>query len=221
MPLYRDRADAGKRLASQLIAYARSHDPIVLALPRGGVPVGYEVAKALGAPLDVYIVRKIGVPGYEELAMGAVAADGSYVVDASTIESLGITQDRFHAALERELAELKRREAAYRDGRPEPKLAGRSVIVVDDGLATGASMYSAIAALRQRKPADIAVAVPVAPVETCRILATAADHVFCPHQPAYFGSVGFYYDNFRQVGDDEVRELLARAAREKATWKVA
>jgi len=221
MPLYRDRSDAGKQLASQLIAYARSHNPIVLALPRGGVPVGYEVAKALGAPLDVYIVRKIGVPGYPELAMGAVATDGSYVVDASTIESLGITPGRFHAALEGELVELKRREAAYRDGRPKPELAGRYVIVVDDGLATGASMYSAIAALRQCKPAAIAVAVPVAPVETCRMLATVADQVFCPHQPAYFGSVGFYYDNFRQVGDDEVRELLARAASQRATWKVA
>lgn len=221
MPLYRDRADAGRKLASHLIEYARHRRPIVLALPRGGVPVGYEIARALGAPLDVYIVRKVGVPGYEELAMGAVAADGSYVVDTSTIESLGITQDHFHAALERELVELKRRETTYRDGRPEPELAGRSVIVVDDGLATGASMYSAIAALRQRKPAEIAIAVPVAPKETCQKLATVADRVFCPHQPAYFGSVGFYYDDFRQVGDDEVRDLLARAAQERPAWKVA
>ena len=221
MPLYRDRADAGKQLASQLIAYARSHNPIVLALPRGGVPVGYEVAKALGAPLDVYIVRKIGVPGYEELAMGAVAADGSYVVDASTIESLGIDPRPLSRRTRRELAELKRREAAYRDGRPEPELAGRSVIVVDDGLATGASMYSAIAALRQRKPADIAVAVPVAPWKRAGCSRRWRTDVFCPHQPAYFGSVGFYYDDFRQVGDDEVRELLARAARQGATWKVA
>lgn len=221
MSLYRDRADAGRKLASYVLDYARSRRPVVLALPRGGVPVGYEIAKALGAPLDVYIVRKVGVPGHEELAMGAIASDGSYVVDEATMESLGITQEHFRAALERELAELKRREIAYRDDRPEPELTGRNVIVVDDGLATGASMYSAVAALRQRSPAEIAVAVPVAPAETCRTLERLADRVFCPHQPTYFGSVGFYYDDFAQTSDSEVRDLLARALRESASWKVA
>src|SRR5581483_4051344 len=143
--------------------------------------------------------------------MGGVASDGSYVIDEATMESLGITQEHFQAAMERELAELKRRERAYRDDRPDPELAGRSLIVVDDGLATGASMYSAVAALRQRKPAEIVVAVPVAPAETCRALERVADRVICPHRPAYFGAVGFYYDDFAQTRDDEVRELLARA----------
>jgi len=209
--LYRDRADAGRRLAGELVEYARGREPIVLALPRGGVPIGYEVANALGAPLDVYIVRKLGVPGREELAMGAVASDGSYVVDEATVAASGVTRGQFQTTLARELAELRRREAAYRGKRPEPSLKGKDVILVDDGLATGASMYSAIAALRQRGPAEIAVAVPVAPAQACRTLGRYADRVFCPHQPEDFGAVGYYYEDFAQVGDDEVRRLLERA----------
>ncbi|MGC1380853.1 MAG: phosphoribosyltransferase [Candidatus Baltobacteraceae bacterium] len=221
MSLFFDRADAGRRLAASLVEYASQRDPFVLALPRGGVPVGYEVARALNAPLDVYVVRKLGVPGHEELAMGAVAADGSYVVDESTIDAAGITYEAFAATLTRELAELKRREIAYRGDRPEPNLAGKTAILVDDGLATGASMYSAIAALRQRRPAEIAVAVPVAPADTCVALQRIADRVFCPNQPAYFGAVGLYYQNFAQVDDEEVRRLLARAEAERKRWKVA
>ncbi len=211
MSLYRDRADAGRRLAAGLTEYARGREPIVLALPRGGVPVGYEVAKALGVPLDVYIVRKLGVPGREELAMGAVASDGSYVVDEATVAASGVTRAQFQTTLARELAEVRRRETAYRGKRPEPSLPGKNIILVDDGLATGASIYSAIAALRQRGPAEIAVAVPVAPAHACRTLERYADRVFCPHQPEDFGAVGYYYENFAQVGDDEVRRLLERA----------
>ncbi len=221
MALFGDRADAGRQLAQYLAEYAHERKPIVLALPRGGVPVAYEVAKALNAPLDVYIVRKLGVPGHEELAMGAVASDGSYVVDESTIGLAGVTLEGFNATLARELAELRRRETVYRGDRPEPELAGKSVILVDDGLATGASMYAAISALRQRKPAEIAVAVPVAPIETCRSLQRCADRVFCPNLPENFGAVGYYYADFAQTGDDEVRRLLERAARENDPWKVA
>lgn len=221
MALFYDRADAGRQLATYLIEYAQGRDPIVLALPRGGVPVGYEVAEALGAPLDVYIVRKLGVPGHEELAMGAVASDGSYVIDEATIDIAGVTRKEFQATLRHELAELRRREVAYRDDRPEPNLSSRTVILVDDGLATGASMYSAVAALRQRKPAQVAVAVPVAPADTCRSLEHVADRVFCPNQPIYFGAVGLYYANFAQVSDQEVRHLLNQAQRKREPWKVA
>ena len=220
-PLFDDRADAGRQLGACLIEYARGRNPIVLALPRGGVPVAYEVARALHAPLDVYIVRKLGVPWHEELAMGAVASDGSYVVDEATIELAGVTREEFQTTLMRELAELRRREAEYREGRPEPNFSGRTVILVDDGLATGASMYSAVAALRQRKPAQIAVAVPVAPPDTCRSLQHVADRVFCPNQPTYFGAVGLYYADFAQVSDEEVRRLLNMAQRNGEPWKVA
>jgi len=221
MALFFDRADAGRQLAACLLEYARGRDPIVLALPRGGVPVAYEVAKALAAPLDVCVVRKLGVPGHEEVAMGAVASNGGYVIDESTLDVAGVTREAFNATLAREFAELKRREIAYRGERPEPSLAGKTVILVDDGLATGASMYAAATALRERDPAAIAVAVPVAPAETCGALRQVADRVICPNQPVYFGAVGLYYANFAQVGDDEVRRLLARADAERKQWKVA
>jgi predicted phosphoribosyltransferase len=219
MALFSDRADAGRRLAEYLRGYAQGRDVIVLALPRGGVPVAYEIAKALAAPLDVYVVRKLGVPWHPELAMGAVASGGTYVVDEATIQMAGVTDEEFEATLLRELAELNRRESAYRDGRPEPDLTGKSVILVDDGLATGASMYSAVSALRQREPAEIAVAVPVAPADTCAALEQRADRVFCPHRLQRFGAVGFYYADFTQVGDDEVRRLLKAA--HGGSWKVA
>jgi putative phosphoribosyl transferase len=221
MPLFRDRADAGRQLAAELEQYRGKSDVIVLALPRGGVPIAYEIARALGAPLDVYLVRKLGVPGHEELAMGAVAADGSYVVDEGTIDAASVSQQAFQSELVHEFGELKRREWAYRDDLPEPQLSDKIVIVVDDGLATGSSMYSAVSALRQRKPREIVVAVPVAPSETCRSLQAVADRVVCPNQPPYFGAVGFYYEDFTQVSDDEVRRLLADAQRKGAAWKVA
>ncbi len=220
MILFSDRADAGRQLGEYLRDYRRGYDVIVLALPRGGVPVGYEVAKALAAPLDVYVVRKLGVPWHPELAMGAVASGGTYVVDEATIEIARVTDEEFEATLLRELAELKRRESVYRDGRPEPDLSGKRVIVVDDGLATGASMYSAVAALRRREPAEIAVAIPVAPVDACAALEHHADRVFCPHRFEHFGAVGLYYADFSQVGDDDVRRVLNQAARDRS-WKAA
>lgn len=219
--LFDDRADAGRQLASQLQQYRQRDDTIVLALPRGGVPVAYEIARTLHLPLDVYIVRKLGVPGHEELAMGAVASDASYVMDEAMMKSLGITLGEFQTVLVHEFAEIKRREAAYRDDRPEPTVSGKSAIVVDDGLATGSTMYSAVSALRQRKPREIVVAVPVAPPDTCAALARLADRVVALHRPAYFGAVGLYYADFSQVGDDEVRRLLNRAEVEAAAWKVA
>jgi len=220
-PIFDDRADAGRQLASQLQEYRQHADAVVLALPRGGVPVAYEIARALRLPLDVYIVRKLGVPGHEELAMGAVASDASYVMDDGMIQRLGITPRQFQSVLVHEFAEIKRREAAYRDDRPEPDVTARSVIVVDDGLATGSTMYSAVSALRQRRPREIVVAVPVAPPETCAALARVADRVVCPHQPVYFGAVGVYYADFGQVSDGEVRRLIDRAGTERAAWKVA
>jgi putative phosphoribosyl transferase len=221
MALFRNRADAGRQLAKHLERYSLDPNAIVLGLPRGGVPVAYEIAVALKLPLDVYIVRKLGVPWHEELAMGAVAADGSCVVDQGIIESAGIGVAEFRQTLERELAELRRRESLYRDDRPHPDLERKNVIVVDDGLATGASMFSAISALRRRNPAQIVVAVPVAPADTVRRLEQSADRVVCPHQPPYFGAVGLYYQNFTQTTDGDVRRLLADAEHQRILWKVA
>lgn len=221
MPIFMDRIDAGQQLAAELSSYARRRDIIVLALPRGGVPVAYEIAKTLHVPLDVFIARKLGVPGHEEVAMGAVATGGRCVVDESVMQRAGVTPQQFQAVFDRELEELKRREAAYRNDRPEPVVANATVIVVDDGLATGASMYSTIAALRRSKPAQLVVAIPVAPFETCAWLRQVSDRVVCPNQLAYFGAVGSYYANFAQVTDDEVRYLLSRAEVEREQWNVA
>jgi putative phosphoribosyl transferase len=219
---YRDRREAGMILASGLQDYADNPKTIALALPRGGVPVGYEVATRLHAPLDVYVVRKLGVPGHEELAMGALAGDGSCVLDRHLIESVGISQGMLDSAIERESAELRRRQLAYRDGRPERQLAGKVVILVDDGLATGSTMYAAVRAVRSHDPAVIVVAVPVGARQTCALLQTVADHVVCPLQPMFFGAVGLYYDDFSQVADDEVRRILAHAALlESSRWQAA
>jgi putative phosphoribosyl transferase len=209
---FRDRAEAGRHLAGLLRGYAGRDDVIVLALPRGGVPVAYEVAKALGVPLDVFMVRKLGVPRHEELAMGAIASGGVLVLDEGLIRSLGIGTAQVQQAIAAEVRELDRRERVYRDGRGPPQLEGRTVILVDDGLATGATMRAAALAVREHRPARIVIAVPVAAAETCRELRDDADEIVCVATPRPFGAVGLWYDNFAQTSDEEVRALLARAA---------
>jgi predicted phosphoribosyltransferase len=209
---FRDRREAGRALAAQLGAYANRSDVIVLALPRGGVPVAYEVARALRAPLDVFIVRKLGLPGQEELAMGAVASGGVRVLNEPLVRVLGITDRVIDGVASRERQELARREQLYRGDRPPLDVRGRIVILVDDGLATGATMHAAVAALRRQQPARIVVAVPVAAPETCERLRLVADDVLCLTTPAEFQSVGIWYDDFAQTSDDEVRSLLGRAA---------
>ncbi|MGZ4108930.1 MAG: erythromycin esterase family protein [Actinomycetota bacterium] len=212
-PLFRDRRDAGRTLANLLQRYRDRHDVVVLALPRGGVPVAYEVASALEAPLDVFLVRKLGVPGHDELAMGAIASGGVVVLNEDVVRGLGIPAETIEAVAEREGRELERRERAYRDGRPMPDVAGRTVILVDDGLATGSSMRAAIVALRERRPARIVVAVPAAPESTCRELRVEVDEVVCATTPSPFYAVGQSYWEFDQVTDEEVRELLEAARR--------
>jgi predicted phosphoribosyltransferase len=209
---FRDRRDAGRMLAAHLGRYARRPDVLVLALPRGGVPVAAEVARALGAPLDVFIVRKLGVPRYEELAMGAVATGGVRVLNESVIRGLRIPDKVVDAVTASEQDELLRRERVYRGDRPPPDLRGRTVILVDDGLATGATMQAALAALRQQRPAGIVVAVPVAATETCHALQAEADDVVCVVTPEPFYAVGAWYSDFTQTSDEEVRAMLASAA---------
>src|SRR6267378_8331191 len=212
--LFRDRREAGRVLAEKLAAYANRPDVLVLALPRGGVPVAYEVARALGAPLDVFVVRKLGVPGYEELAMGAVATGGVRVLNEQLVERLGIPDDMIDAVAAREQQELARRERLYRGGRPPPDVRGRTVILVDDGLATGATMRAAIMALRQLQPARIVAAIPTASPETCEELRAEVDDVICAITPEPFLAVGHWYEDFSQTTDDEVRDLLARQQRQ-------
>src|SRR3981189_1608052 len=208
--LFRDRRDAGRLLAEKLAAYANRPDALVLALPRGGVPVAYEVARALGAPRGVFVVRKHGVPGYEELAMGAVATGGVRVLNDQLVERLGIPEHIIDAVAARERRELARRERHYRDGRPPPGVRGRTVILVDDGLATGATMHAAIRALRQQQPARIVVAVPTASPETCEAMRAEVDDVVCAITPEPFHAVGLWNQDFSQTTDEEVRDLLAR-----------
>ena len=208
---FRDRREAGRRLADKLTAYAHRPEVVVLALPRGGVPVAFEVARALGAPLDVFVVRKLGVPGQEELAIGAVATGGVRVLNAELVAALDIPARVLEAVTEREQQELARRESLYRGDRPAPELRGKTAILVDDGLATGASMFAAVQALRQRQPAHIVVAVPVAPPETCEALRTVVDDVLCAMTPEPFHAVGRWYENFDQTTDDEVHALLEEA----------
>lgn len=210
---YRDRRQAGRALALQLAEYAEREDVVVLALPRGGVPVAFEVAQALHAPLDVFLVRKLGVPWHEELAMGAIASGGVRVLNDEVVRQLGIDAATIDAVAAREQAELHRREQAYRQGRPDLDLAGKTAIVVDDGLATGSTMRAAIVALRKLGPARVIVAVPVAAAETCRELRAIADAVVCTVTPYPFGGVGAWYEDFSQTEDDEVRLLLAQAGR--------
>ncbi len=216
MAPFRDRADAGRLLATRLGAYAGRADVLVLALPRGGVPVGFEVARALRAPLDVFLVRKLGVPGREELAMGAIATGGVRVLNDDVVQGLGIPPEVVDRVAREEQAELERRERLYRDGRPAPEVCGRTVLLVDDGLATGATMRAGARALRQLRPARVVVAVPVASREICREFRAEVDEVVCARTPEPFLAVGYWYEDFSQTSDEEVHDLLAEAARMRA-----
>jgi len=209
---FHDRSDAGRQLATLLTAYAHRGDVTVLALPRGGVPVAYEVASALHAPLDVFLVRKLGVPGHSELAMGAIASGGVRVLSDDIITQLGIPQAAVEEVTARERIELDRRDRMYRGGRQPADLEGRTVILVDDGLATGATMEAAILAARQAKPARIVVAAPVGAPDTCQRLSAVADEVDCVAMPDPFQAVGLWYQRFDQTSDEEVIELLQKAA---------
>mgnify|MGYP003578014521 CR=1 FL=1 len=213
---FKNRSEAGRFLAEQLSAYANRPDTLVLALPRGGVPVAYEVAMALGAPLDVFQVRKLGLPGHEELAMGAIATGGVRVRNPEVVEYLRIPDEVIDEVTARERQELERRERLYREGRPALSPRGRVVILVDDGLATGSTMLAAVLALRQQQPASIVVAVPVAAKQTCEELRIVADEVVCAVTPDPFYAVGLWYEDFSQTTDEEVRELLARAENKRA-----
>jgi len=207
---FRDRHDAGRRLAGELGEYAGRDDVLVLALPRGGVPVGAEVAQALGAPLDVFVVRKLGVPGQEELAMGAIASGGVRILNEEIVQSFGLTDDQVAAAAALEQHELERRESRYRAGRTDVEIAGHTVILVDDGMATGATMLAAAAAVRAQDPARLVIAVPVGPADTCAGMREVADEVVCALCPERLDAVGLWYDDFSQTSDDEVAEILAR-----------
>ena len=207
----RDRAEAGRHLAANLEHYAGRADVIVLALPRGGVPVAAEVAHRLHAPLDVFLVRKLGLPGQEELAMGAIATGGVLLLNDSLIRLAGVSEREVEDVIAREEVELRRRERLYRQERPPPELRGRTVILVDDGLATGASMRAAAEGVRRQGAAAVIVAVPVASAETCQELRVVADEVLCLTTPEPFRAVGIWYRDFSETTDDEVRELLARA----------
>ena len=211
MMQFRNRVEAGQQLAKRLAKYANRPDVLVLALPRGGVPVGFEVAQALNAPLDVFVVRKLGVPGHEELAMGAIASGGVRILNGSVVEGLNISDDVIDAVAARELRELERRERAYRDDRPAPDVQGRTVILVDDGIATGSTMKAAVEALRQLEAGRIIVAAPTAALSTVREMRADVDELVAVMTPADFIGVGQWYEDFSQTTDDEVRELLQRA----------
>ncbi len=210
---FRDRNEAGRRLAEDLREYAGRDDIVVLALPRGGVPVGYEVARRLGAPLDVFLVRKLGVPGHEELAMGAIASGGIRVINEDVTARLRIPDEDIARVAADEQNEIERQERAYRGNRPEPQLEGKTAILVDDGVATGSSMRAAAAALRARDPDSVVVAVPVAAAETCDSFRDQVDEVVCSITPEPFRAVSLWYEDFTQVGDGEVRDILDRAWR--------
>jgi putative phosphoribosyl transferase len=211
-PPFTDRRAAGRFLAVKLSKYANRDDVLVLALPRGGVPVGYEVAIALRVLLDVFVVRKLGLPGYEELAMGALASGGIRVLNDDVMRQVPNADELIETVVSREKIELERREKAYRDGRPSPDLHGKTMILVDDGLATGASMRAAAGALKQRDIARLIVAVPVAAIETSAELKLEVDEIICGITPENFHGVGQFYEDFSQTSDEEVRALLADAA---------
>lgn len=211
-PRFRDRREAGERLAAELTEYAHREDVLVLALPRGGVPVAYEVARALNAPLDAFLVRKLGLPGQEELAMGAIASGGVRVLNEEVVRAADVDMPTVARVAAEEQRELERREREYRGDRPLLDVQGRTVILVDDGLATGTTMRAAALALQQQNPRRLVVAVPVAARETCEELRRDVDEIVCACMPEPFYAVGLWYQDFSQTTDEEVRELLARAA---------
>ena len=212
-PLFRDRAEAGRVLAQRLKRAVEARDILVLALPRGGVPVGFEIALAFHADLEVFLVRKLGVPGHEELAMGAIASGGVRVLNHSLIEQLRIPAAALDRITEREQKEIARREAFYREGRPALPVSKRTIVLVDDGLATGASMLAAARAVAAQSPEKIVVAVPVASPEACDEFREHVDQIVCAETPEPFQAVGLWYEDFSQTSDEEVRELLERASR--------
>jgi putative phosphoribosyl transferase len=211
-----NRNEAGRALAAELARYANRHDVIVLALPRGGVPIGFEIAHALHAPLDVFLVRKLGVPHYEELAMGAIASGGVRVLNQNVVDHIGITEKQIEEVAEAELRELERREQAFRRGHSPVLVLDRICILVDDGLATGSTMRAVVMALKQQKPQRIVIAVPVAAAETCAEFESLVDEVVCLYTPEPFIAVGRWYDDFTQLTDDEVRDYIERATHEMA-----
>ena len=216
LKLFRDRVEAGRMLAGELKRYAGRDDVLVLALPRGGVPVAFEVAKALRAPLDVFLVRKLGVPGEEELAMGAVASGGVRVLNKDVVQWHRIRRSTIESVAQREQLELERRERLYRHGRPMPKISNMTIILVDDGLATGATMRAAVTALRSYNPSRIVIAVPTGPPDTCRLFQDEAEAVVCATTPEPFWAIGSWYEDFRQTTDEEVQSFLDRAAAKPA-----
>jgi putative phosphoribosyl transferase len=211
--IFRNRKEAGEKLAEKLTEYEGRSDLLVLALPRGGVPVAFEVAKKLAAPLDVFLVRKLGVPGHEELAMGAIASGGIRVLNNSIVEALHIPDAAIDAVAATEQRELARREVEYRDAMPSPEIAGKTVILIDDGLATGATMRAAAIALKQMGPQKLVVAVPVSSPDTCEEFETDVDAIICAETPQPFYGVGMWYRDFSQTTDDEVRALLGDSRR--------
>jgi putative phosphoribosyl transferase len=215
--IYQDRTEAGHVLAQYVLAQVPDLNPLVLALPRGGVPVGFEVARALRAELDVFLVRKLGLPGHEDLAFGAIASGGVRVLNRELIEELHVPEDLISRITAIEEEELKRREHLYRQNRPPIAVRDRTVVLVDDGLATGASMMAGVRALRPQNPRRIVVAVPVAAPETCEQFRREADEIICPATPEPFVAVGGWYDDFSQITDNLVRKLLEQAAREAAS----
>ena len=215
--IFYDRREAGKLLAAKLQTYADRPDVLVLALPRGGVPVAFEVSRALNAPLDVFVVRKLGTPGHEELAMGAIARGGDKVINRDVVQTFRIPNRVIEEVASREAEELVRRERLYRGDKPAPEIFGRVVILIDDGLATGSSMSAAIAALRKQNPARIVVGVPVAAPSTCDEFRSEVDEIVCAVTPEPFHAVGIWYEDFSQTTDQEIHELLERADREHAS----
>lgn len=212
---FRNRIEAGRLLSHRLLDYSNRRDVVVLALPRGGVPVAFEVAKVLNAPLEVFLVRKLGVPGHEELAMGAIASGGIRVLNQEVIESLGISPRTIDQVAATQQRELEEREKLYRGDRPLPDLRSRTIILIDDGLATGSTMRAAVAALRQQEPARIVVAVPTASPEACQEFESEVDEIVCAQTPEHFVAVGKWYRDFSQTSDQEVHDLLERAAQER------
>lgn len=210
---FADRQDAGRALAQKLLAYANREDVLVLGLPRGGIPVAYEVARVLKAPLDLFLVRKLGAPGQEELAMGAIASGGTQVFNEEVVRALQISPAQIRQVVRQEHAELERRASVYRGKQPAPVVKDKTVILVDDGLATGATMRAAVQALRQQQPAQIVVAVPTAAPEICAEFESEVDEIICAMTPWPFRGVGLWYENFEQTTDAEVRQLLADVRR--------